>query len=708
MNQFLRTLTAIRGAVSGAVMLKSVGVKLFIVFLASIALFASAVGLFAYNASKTLIRDEVGKFSTSTTIETADKLRMVYQNYAKLMLRIMTEPQFKDAKLAYEDETDPALKNEAMTEYSKLLQATANTDKYVKSIKLINPDGKLSSSVGSQLMDASELKGSEKNRTRDHNFDYTEIDWFQSAMEKNGDIVWIPTRLKGMVDDGVGKPSFGLARLVKDTVNGEPDYVLLIEVHYGAIEDMMQTLKMDEGSSKLVVDGDNAVIYSNDMEQVSGMSPLDNPVTDGAMNGAVEAVDGGMSFLVSYARSFEGNDWTVVTSIPVEQLTKNASVILEVLMLTLAAGFIFAVLIGVYLIFTVGRPIKRMQALMERGEKGELSVRSDIRRRDEIGQLAGSFNNMMERIMHLVKQVDASVMRVKTNADEVNVLSKSNAAIAKEVSSSMEQIANGSTELAVQAESGYESVGVIKDKMADAVNANRRMGWAAHQVLEISNIGVSNMSVLVEKTQEWEQKTQIMFRKVDALKQSTSSIHHILDMLGKITSQTNILSLNASIEAARAGEAGKGFMVVANEIRKLADQSRESIAVVSTITQTIEEEAEDTIQVIQEVKPLFEQQLHSVDATEGILKKVQHEMGLFIEQLNDATASIEQLDRSQQKVADSITSVSAVAQEASAATQEVASLTAQQLTGNDDLLQLAMQLKDLSDSLEASLHKFRY
>lgn len=704
----LQTLTGVIRSGAARFRFRSVGFRLFVIFLLSIAVFASVIGIFAYDTSKSLIKDEVGQFSTVATIEAADKLKMVFQNYEKFLLRLMIEQQFKDALKAYEEEEDPFQVNERLNEYNRLLQTAQNTEKHIKSIKIILPEGKLLTSVGSILMDSSELVGSEKNRTRDHNVDYNEVDWFNEAVAKDGDVVWIPTRLKGMVEDGVDKPSFGLVRLVKDSVTGLPHYILLVEVHYAAIEEQLKSMNLDAGSSKLVIDGNNQVIYSDVMDEVTLTSKIVYPLKESEMNGSFETALDGVDQLVSYARSYEGNDWVVITSVPVDQLTANAVIILDVLIYVLAGGLVFAVLIGVYMILSIGRPIRRLQELMARGEKGDLSVRANLKRKDEIGQLGISFNHMMEQITNLVKQVNDSVGQVKQNAEEVHAVSRENASIARDVAGSMEEIAKGSTDLAAQADESHENAGVIMEQMENAVGAYQRMSETAHQVLDISNQGAANMTALVEKTKESEEKTQIMFSKVDALKESTSSIRGIIDMLDSIANQTNILSLNASIEAARAGEAGKGFMVVAGEIRKLADQSRESLAVVSGITERIEQEAEETIQVIEEVRPIYEQQLHSVESTDRMLRDVQQMMNRLFEQLDEVTASVDLLKRSQQRINESITNVSAVAEEASATTQEVASLTAEQMKGSDYLLQLSDKLKALSESLEESLNKFTY
>src|SRR5690606_4809182 len=154
--------------------------------------------------------------------------------------------------------------------------------------------------------------------------------------------------------------------------------------------------------------------------------------------------------------------------------------------------------------------------------------------------------------------------------------------------------------------------------------------------------------------------------KVDHLKESTSSITQILEVLNDITRQTNILSLNATIEAARAGSAGKGLMVVADEIRKLADQSQNLIQTVAQITAKIQSEIGETVDVLSQAYPLFQEQIGSVKEADLIFKNVQSQMNGFIQQLDGVTASIHELENSQHSLSEAMGSVSAVSEQSSA------------------------------------------
>jgi len=243
--------------------------------------------------------------------------------------------------------------------------------------------------------------------------------------------------------------------------------------------------------------------------------------------------------------------------------------------------------------------------------------------------------------------------------------------------------------------------------MEQVLLANKEMVQSAHQVETASEQGTAYMAELIEKTGMTEEMTREMVEKVDSLKDSTSSIVKILDVLNTVTKQTNILSLNATIEAARAGTAGRGFMVVANEIRDLADQSTQSIEVVAQITDRIQTEIGETVAVLSKAYPMFQEQIDSVKEANGIFVTVQSQMSGLITRLEDVTHSVSKLEESQVVLNDAMTNVSSVAEQSSATSEEVASLSMEQMSISDHLVSLSGQLNAVSGALKDSLSKFK-
>ncbi len=329
-----------------------------------------------------------------------------------------------------------------------------------------------------------------------------------------------------------------------------------------------------------------------------------------------------------------------------------------------------AIIIGFVLVRLFGTPLVSLRNLIQKGEQGDLSVQVEIKSKDEIGQLGESFNRMMTQITTLVNQTNLSAEEVLSTATRLSDVSKNTAMSAKEISVATEEIASGASTLALEAERGNELSFNIKTEMDLVVGSNFEMGKSANEVREVSEQGIEYMSQLIEKTNMTENMIRSMTEKVDNLKSRTTSIRQILDVLNNMTRQTNILSLNAAIEAARAGAAGKGFMVVADEIRKLAEQSKQSIEVVGQITEGIQNEVEDTVRVLSEAYPVFKEQIDSIKKADLIFKNVQGQMGEFIQHLDSATNSIQQLEQSQMTLSEAMSSVSAVSQQSSATSEE--------------------------------------
>jgi methyl-accepting chemotaxis protein len=675
---------------------RSVGTRLFIFFFISIVLFVGTVGLFSYNASKKLIREEVSRFSAIAAQQTADKLGMIFSKYEELSMRFLVESTLQEQVLTMINAQDGSYDRlVAVQTLQDTLTGMSFSNNTVKGIHMFDGNGKL-------LISSSSI-------TTKFGGGVGDLEWFQKTIALDGKTYWIPAKADGI--SGQGLPTFGLARVIKNTLTAKLLYVLFIEIDYDVLSDQIAALDLGEKGSGTMINSEGMIVYADDPALLGTQSPFQltrnsNGILD--QDTFPQKDEQGTENLVSYSRASKLNDWYLLTNVPISELTKNAGLILNTTLIVGLVAALAAVLVGLYMMQSIGVPLARLRNLMNEGEKGNLAVRVKPRGKDEIGQLGVSFNRMMEQITQLVKQTSQSAEDVLGTAAELSSVSRNTAQAAKEISVASEQIAEGASTLAIQAENGNEITLEMRDRMKKVVDTNLEMGRSADEVLGVSEQGTEYMKELIAKTDMTEKMTRSMVDKVEKLKESTTSIRKILDVLNAITKQTNILSLNATIEAARAGSAGKGFMVVADEIRKLADQSRESINVVGQITDTITHEIDQTVSVLSEAYPLFQEQMASVKETDVIFGKVRERMADFIRKLDEVTQSIQDLDQSQAVLADAISNVSSVSQESSATSEEVASLTSQQMHASEGLVTLAEKLETLSKQLKESLAQFRY
>jgi methyl-accepting chemotaxis protein len=670
--------------------IKSVGMKLFVIFFACILFFVLSVGMTSYFISKGVIKDKTTIATQQTITQAGEKLDLMFGIYEDLSLQIILDNDLK-VMLA-----DIETVNKSSYDYLQMKQKLNDklnvflySNKTIKSLSLFRPNGEAISITGSNSQGPNAA----------------ELPWFKKIMEASGKGVWLDTSQKSFLDGGAPGTTFGLGRAMKSTNNNQISAVILMEINMDTLAKELTQMDLGEGGLTSIQTADHMTIFNKDRALIGKQSPA--VLSENALKSEQPGheTDGSGEMEVVYFKSGK-TGWYLIGGILIDKLTEAANTIFTFTIIMVLAAIVIAILIGFFVANMIGKPIVVIRNLMKEGEQGNLKVRTTVTSQDEIGQLGQSFNQMMEKITQLVERTNISAQEVLNTASSLSDASKKTALSAREIATATEEIASGASSLAMESERGNELTSQIGDQMKTVVQSNLEMGQAASGVHQSSEQGIQYMSELIMKTNKTEQMTRSMVEKVDKLKDSTRSIRKILDVLGNISKQTNILSLNATIEAARAGVAGKGFMVVADEIRKLADQSRQSIEVVGQITETIQREIDETVSVLSDAYPIFQEQIVSVKEADSIFKQVQTQMGGFIHQLDGVTDSIQKLDRSQHVLSDAMSNVSAVAEQSSATSQEVASLSAEQTNISSGLVKLSDTLEELSNSLKESLSKF--
>lgn len=667
---------------------KSVGMKLFLMFFVSILFFVLVVGMISYSVSKSVIKNKVADSSLQTVTQAGQKLDFLYQTFDDVSLQIMLNKELQDL-------LDKVPKLEASSyealdvtrQLTEKLNVVTFSNKAIKTLHLYRPDGKLIVITGAGGTPSTENPSS--------------TDWFKETVDNAGKVTWLDSLAKGYSSNSTN--TFAISRLMRNTLTNSSTAVLVLELSTDILTKELSGMSLGDDSNVIITNEANKYIASKDMTQIGKESSIQ------LTKEQIEQEHGSFitkdDHLVAFYQS-NVSGWNLVGDIPVSSLVKDAKKIYNYTLLIALFAAIAAVIIGIIVARMIGSPLINLRNLMQQGAKGKLTVRANYTSKDEIGQLGASFDVMMQQITSLVQQTSTSAHAVFETAQELTNSSKVTATAAREIAVATDEISNGAGGLATESEKGTELTHHIGIQMKQVIEANLEMGTAAADVQTSSELGTKYMSELISKTNLTEEMIRSMVDKVDRLKESTRSIRKILDLLNNISKQTNILSLNATIEAARAGAAGKGFMVVADEIRKLADQSKQSIDVVGQITETIQGEIDETVKVLSTATPIFQEQIMAVKEADTIFKQVTNHMGGFIVQLSTVSDSISTLEQSQVVLSDAMTNVSAVAEESLATSEEVASLSSEQLSISDGLVKLSDKLDLLSKSLTDTLSKF--
>ncbi|WP_340022146.1 methyl-accepting chemotaxis protein [Paenibacillus sp. FSL K6-1096] len=679
--------------------MKSVGVKLFLIFLSSIVVVVLFLGLLSYNKAKNTIKDNVSEANRQTIIQTSEKLDITLKQYENLALQLYFDTQMQatltelsTAKNSY----DSFVATDAI---SKKLSSQTTTDSNIVAISLVPQDTKMAIiSSGSSGFNEDDLRDQEWFKKVVENSSAYEP--YYTGEAKSAQNYWFPTSVAGS-----GGKNIAMVRTLKN-LGSNATYVVLLELKSSLLEEAFKSVQLGDGSRIQLVAPDGTVVASSQPEEDGKVSELTFIQESKQNNNSKEAKDENGKDILAVYNPMQKADWKLAGAVPTGELVEAATPILFTTFLAAGAAAVLAILVGFWMVQLIAKPLARLKDLMLKGSEGDLSVRTEFVSKDEIGQLSASFNLMMERITDLVAQTTDTAREVLETAGELGEASRKTAISAKEIAAATEEIAGGAGSLAQEAERGNELTDLIGTQMQSVIAANAEMDQAARGVGEASGQGASQLEELLEQTGRTGEMTSALVERVNNLKETVYSVIKVLDVMKNITQQTNILSLNATIEAARAGEAGRGFMVVAGEVRELADQSKQSIALVAGITDKIIAEMDETVVVLSEVAPLFKQQMASVKDTSDIFVSVKGQMEDFITSLESVTGAIDSLNHSQVVLSEAMGNVSAVAQQSSATSEEVASLSSEQQNVSDHLVSLSGKLESASTQLENKLSLF--
>ncbi len=242
-----------------------------------------------------------------------------------------------------------------------------------------------------------------------------------------------------------------------------------------------------------------------------------------------------------------------------------------------------------------------------------------------------------------------------------------------------------------------EKCALLSDELVKRINKMEAMTeeliGETDKMQEVSAEGDQNIKILTEKNDQYQHVMLGIISQIQILADEAANISNISDVMYSISEQTNLLALNASIEAARAGEAGKGFSVVANEVKKLSEQSRDASGNISDMITKVSNELKKVTDSIHASKTVFDEQSQSVKSAQNAFGKIDEFITSFINQQRQFGGEFIELSRAKDELNFAIENIASVTQESAATTEELASLTMSQMNATQSLIDMSEKLK---------------
>lgn len=397
---------------------------------------------------------------------------------------------------------------------------------------------------------------------------------------------------------------------------------------------------------------------------------------------------------------FVGVDKAYVNNIVAPFISKIALIMLGI------------VIISVVLIsLIVNRIVKNLNKVitsLESIAKGDLTIDEiNVKSRDEVNILAESTNKMLSDLKNMLNKISSASMQVSASAEQLTASAGQNTSAAENVASSSIEAANGSRK---QLESINKVYGIISDislGINNVVTNSKDMFRQSQETVNITGKGSEMLNTLIDHMKDINMVVEEIAGTIRNLELRSQEISSIVELITDISEQTNLLALNASIEAARAGEHGRGFSVVAQEIRNLAEQTKESAAKISNTVHDIQINTDNAAKTMNKGTEKVIKGMSAADEVSSSFELIRNAIIHVLDKVKEVTVAADQMEKGSEGMVEEIRLIKNIAEENAINSQQSSAMSQEQLGATEEMAASSQNLSMLAEELENITTSFK-
>jgi len=523
--------------------------------------------------------------------------------------------------------------------------------------------------------------------------------------------IWVGTHK--VIDEelkiGEGSYIISYMKLIK---NFDKDYgVLVVDISKKELTEVLNQLNLGKGSSVGFITADGKeIVVSQESQELQEISYSDQSfyqesrLSEGDKGNSYVDILGEKYYYMYH--KIGDTDAMICALVPQKNIVKQANELKYIVSIIVVLASIIALLYGAKISIGISRCLSTINKKLKLAAKGDLSVTITTKRRDEFAGLVSNISEMIKGTRALIHQVDQVVKEVTLSSENVIDASNGIASTSQKISYAIKDIDQGIIQQAQDSQDCLTQVDTLSQCIT-TVNTNiRKTVTVAEESKDIVDKGITKMTIMTRQSEETSKITDSVVKNIEILKEKSESISTIINVINEIADQTNLLSLNASIEAARAGNAGMGFAVVANEIKKLAEESQDSAGKIKKIVEDIHIQTLDTVNKAMEAEGIVSKQNISIQETIEVFHDMKDSMQKVLTNMEKVYEDVSSMDSTRISTLEAIQNISAVSEETCAASSMVNdSLVAQEevITHSE---KVSIELKQNAEILERALKQF--
>lgn len=550
--------------------------------------------------------------------------------------------------------------------------------------------------------------------TDDYNsesYNYLEQNWYKAGVNSGGKAVWTPPYL-----DHVTNISMVTAAVPFYDKDKKFLGVTTADIDLTRIQKMIKEIKIGQTGKAFLVDKDGIYIAGSDSSKImktklqddnnKSLADLSKNIMSGKKSTGSFTDNNGRNII--YSAPIAETGWVLVLTMPEKELYSPLSVLIykliPVILVTIAVIILAILLFSNYIASSIKRILDFGTAL----GNGDLTKTIEVNSEDEFGRLSKELSKANENMSELITQISDSSGEISSSSEELSATMEEISSKMDSINEATKNVSKGTEELSSATEEINTSVDDINSIVSNLTNKSTEVNNSSQEIQsrasQIKDRGQNSMKVAIGI---YEEKHLKIAKAIESGK-IVDDVKIMAESIASIAEQTNLLALNAAIEAARSGEHGRGFAVVAEEVRKLAEQSSQTVMSIQSMVIEVREvfnnlsqNAEEILSFVENnVKPDYQllvdtglQYEKDAEFINSIAGEINTAVGLVAESINNISSSIE--------------NVSAIAEESAASSQEIMGSVDENTYAIEEVAKASQSQAELAERLNDLIQQFK-
>ncbi|GIO43253.1 methyl-accepting chemotaxis protein [Paenibacillus apis] len=480
--------------------------------------------------------------------------------------------------------------------------------------------------------------------------------------------------------------------------------------------DMGNKIKLGETGYAYFISGDGVYYSHSDMSRIGkNVAEFeDTPEQAKAFQTILEQEQGMVSYkeegkaLLSYFGTVPNTNWKLIITVPEQEITGKLTQANQLITIILIASIIVVTFIALFFSRRIVRPILRISQIVRIVAEGDLKQHVEVKSRDEIGQMSEGINLMISNMAGIVQQINTTIGRVSASSSELLQSANHSAQAAGEIATSIQDVAasaNTQLQSAEQSSRAMEEMSVGVQRISET--ASGVSGQSEHVTSEVES-GFTELQTAITQMNKIGQSSMETASKIKTMEEHSEQIGQIVDVISEISRQTSLLALNASIEAARAGEQGRGFAIVASEVKKLAEQTNNSIESISEIVKEIQSFSSVIVDATERNNEEITSGIEHIRQVGERFQHIRLSIREVSNQMQDVSATTQQLSAGSEEITASVEDMFSTAKESAGNAHAVSEASERQNEIMDSFVQSFKTLDEMMTALKQQIQVFKY